>query len=341
MPDWKVEDSNKQPSRSTVGVEWAPAYRLRNPDRTNAKGSQMRTKSGLLIAITLVSSLALSGCAPKQTIEPKTANFLAGKFVTTAKGTYLEGFTPGKADIGFTLEAIAQLSQAPSIDLTKAEKWALSKTDQVLNPNGTINVGLAAKWLYVSELVNFDNKSLRDLITAKLVQYWKPGYDLPGSQNTFDTAWSVLALKAVGKDADAKNAAASLGISRRADNGWGTDLSSSTTSSSTDATAIALMAFTAVGLSEPAFTAKAWLHANLVTDHFEAWGDVDVNGTAYATMALHAAGEDVSKLQAWLKKQVVKDGGLKTPWSAGKGDTFATAQGYLPLIGLDYVGLEK
>jgi hypothetical protein len=151
----------------------------------------------------------------------------------------------------------------------------------------------------------------------------------------------VLALKAVGEDTAAHDAAFSLSLSRRADNGWGTDFSASTTASSADATAIALMAFTTTNLSEPAFTAKAWLQANLITDHYEAWGDVDVNGTAYATMALHAAGEDVSKLQAWLKKQVTKDGGLKTPWSAGKGDTFATAQAYLPLIGLDYVGLIK
>ena len=301
----------------------------------------MRTKSGLLIAITLVTSLALSGCAAKETIEPKTANFLAGKFVTTTTGTYLEGFTPGKPDVGFTLEAIAQLSQAPSIDLAKAEKWALDNTDQIVNDKGNLNIGLAAKWLYVSELVNYDNKSLRDSVTAKLVKYWTPTYDPTYSRNTFDTAWSVLALKAVGKDAAAKDAAVSLGISRRADNGWGTDTSAATTSSSADATAIALMAFTAANLSEPAFTAKAWLQANLQTDHYEAWGDVDVNGTAYAAMALHAAGEDVSKLQAWLKSRVTKDGGLKTPWSNGKGDTFATAQGYLPLIGEDYVGLTK
>lgn len=301
----------------------------------------MRTKSGLLIAITLVSSLALSGCAAKETIEPKTANFLAGKFVTTEKGTYLEGFTPGKADVGFTLEAIAQLSQAPTIDLTKAEKWALATTDQIEDEKGNLNLGIAAKWLYVSYLVKYDNKPLRTKVVAALKAYWKPSRDLLTVTNTFDAAWESLALKAVGENDAAKRAALALGVNRRTDNGWGTDLSASTTSSSTDATAIALMAFIANDVQEPAATAKAWLHANLIKDHFEAWGDVDVNGTAYATMALHAAGEDVTKLQAWLKKQVVKDGGLKTPWSAGKGDTFATAQGYLPLIGLDYVGLEK
>ncbi len=301
----------------------------------------MRTKSGLLIAITLVGSLALSGCAAKQTIEPKTANFLAGKFTTQADGTYLEGFTPGKADLGFTLEAIAQLSQAPTIDLTKAEKWALATTDHIEDEKGNLKLGIAAKWLYVSYVVNYDNKPLREKVAKALADYWKPGFDPNVSINTFDTAWAALALQVSGHSPEARSAAASLSMSRRSDNGWGSDLSSSTTASSTDATAIALMAFVATDATKAADVAKAWLHANLHTDHYEAWGDVDVNGTAYATMALHSAGEDVTKLQAWLKKQVVKDGGLKTPWSSGKGDTFATAQGYLPLIGLDYVGLEK
>jgi hypothetical protein len=301
----------------------------------------MRTKSGLLIAIALVTSLALSGCAPKETVEPATANFLAGKFVTTDAGTYLEGFTPGKADPGFTLEAIAQLSEAPSIDLSAAKKWALETSDAVLNEDGSYNLGLAAKWLFVSKLVEFDNTKLRDEVTEKLTALWTTSADPSVVANTFDAAWQTLALKAVGKDVEAASAAESLFFSRRSDNGWGADTTSATTASSTDATAIALMAFIATSNQEAADVAKAWLQANMVADHYEAWGDVDVNGTAYATMALQAAGEDVTKLQAWLKSKVVEDGGLETPWSGGKGDTFATAQAYLPLIGLNYVDLAK
>jgi len=301
----------------------------------------MRTKSGLLIAIALVTSLALSGCAPKETVEPATANFLAGKFVTTDAGTYLEGFTPGKPDVGFTLEAIAQLSEAPSIDLSTAKKWALETTDVVMNEDGSYNLGLAAKWLYVSKLVKYDKPKLRDEVTKKLTDYWKPSYDPSVVANTFDAAWQALALAAVGKNVEAARAASSLSFSRRSDNGWGADTTSATTASSTDATAIALLAFIATDNQPAVEVAKAWLQANMVTDHFEAWGDVDVNGTAYATMALQAAGEDVTKLKAWLKSKVAKDGGLETPWSAGKGDTFATAQAYLPLIGLNYVDLAK
>lgn len=303
----------------------------------------MRTKSGLLIAIITSASLALSGCTTqKVTIEPATASFLAGKFVTSAEGSYLEGFTPGKPDVGFTLEAIAQLSESgDDIDVNKAESWALSNTDSITDDSGKLILGLAAKWLYVSEVVEFDNKDARGTVIDELAAYWSETPEAGRDGNTFDLAWQALALQAVGKTAEAKRAAESLSSIRRADNGWGTDLSETTTSSSTDATAIALMAFIATESSDAAEVAKAWLKANIKVDHFEAWGDVDVNGTAYAAMALDAAGEDVSALQAWLKSRVTEDGGLETPWSAGAGDVFATAQGYLPLIGLNYVELSK
>ena len=299
----------------------------------------MRTKSGLLLAIITTAALALTGCSAKVTLEPETAKFLASKFVADG---YIEGFTPGKADPGFTLEAIAQLSECgDDIDLAAAEKWALATTKEIKDDKGNLIRGLAAKWLYVSTLVNYDNKPLREEVGKQLAAGWKPSYDPEVIFNTFDTAWEVLALQAAGYSSQAANAAASLSMSRLADNGWGSDLSSNPTTSSTDATAIALMAFEATGKEEAASVAKAWLKANIKGDHYEAWGDVDVNGTAYATMALHSAGEDVSKLKAWLLAQRASDGGLKTPWSNGKGDTFATAQGYLALIDLDYVGLIK
>lgn len=295
----------------------------------------MRTKSGLLIAIITTASLALSGCAATVQ-QPETVSFLTGKLVD---GAYVDGFTPGSPDVGFTLEAIAQLSEAPGTDLSKAEQWALTDTSKIEDANGDLILGLAAKWLYVSDLVGYSNQSVRDEVTNQLATYWASEPADGELTNTFDIAWEALALEAVGKQDEAKRAAEALSKIRRADNGWGTDLSANTTSSSTDATAIAMMAFVATGIDEARDVAKAWLQANMVQDHFEAWGDVDVNGTAYATMALHAAGEDVTKLQAWLAAQLAKDGGLKTPWSAGAGDTFATIQGYLPLIGLDYVGI--
>jgi len=107
---------------------------------------------------------------------------------------------------------------------------------------------------------------------------------------------------------------------------------------------MALMAFAATNKSNSATAKKAitWLSKTaLVKDHFEAWGDVDVNGTAYAVMGLAASGQKTASLQAWLASRLALTGGLTTPWSEGKADTYATAQGYIALLGSSYVALNK
>ncbi|MFM6966166.1 MAG: hypothetical protein ACKOWI_02155, partial [Rhodoluna sp.] len=74
-------------------------------------------------------------------------------------------------------------------------------------------------------------------------------------------------------------------------------------------------------------------------NHWESFGDVDVNGTAYAAMGLKAAGANVASIQTWLKSRVASTGGLITPWSNGRGDVFATAQGVVALLGSSYLNL--
>ena len=136
----------------------------------------------------------------------------------------------------------------------------------------------------------------------------------------------------------------------RADGGFGSDLSADTTSSSADATGIALMAFASnqgKGTSAQksakeaaASSALAWLAKNTVKgNHFEAWGDVDVNGTEYAAMGLKSQSKDISAYQKWLAARIAKDGGVVTPWSNKTGDTFATIQGLLVLDGRSYSDL--
>jgi hypothetical protein len=138
----------------------------------------------------------------------------------------------------------------------------------------------------------------------------------------------------------------------RADGGFGSDLSADTTSSTADATGIALMAFAAnqgkgtasQKSAKETATASAlgWLTANTVKgNHFEAWGDVDVNGTEYAAMGLKSEAKDISAFQKWLASRIAKDGGLATPWSNKAGDTFATIQGLLVLDGRSYSDLAK
>jgi hypothetical protein len=56
-------------------------------------------------------------------------------------------------------------------------------------------------------------------------------------------------------------------------------------------------------------------------------------------MGLNAVGAGNKAIQTWLKSRLAPSGGLTTPWSNGAGDAFATAQGYVPLIGLSYLDL--
>ena len=300
----------------------------------------MRTKSGLLSAIAIVASIVLATPAQAAPIKhPEVVSFLTGKFVTGGGGAYLEGFTPGSPSVGFTIEAIAQLSQAGNTNLTAVKKWALSSNARVKT-----NPGLAAKWLYTSALVKYPNASARAVIENSLVaKYKKLPLISKLDNNTFNIAWEVLALTITKHPLQAKNAALALARLKRADGGYGSDLSANTTSSSADATGIALMAFEAVGQKTLAKSAITWLTRNIKTaNHWEAWGDVDVNGTAYAIMGLQSAGVNVTAARLWLGRQInATDGGVTSAWSSGAGDVFATVQSYLPIIGTDYVKIGK
>jgi len=270
--------------------------------------------------IALLSALALllSGCSQGAAPYQKTATFLHTQFV---EGKYLDGFTKGKPDLGFTLEAIVQLSHA-NVNLDAAKVWAFDQTP-------TSN-GLAGKFLFAAHTVGLSNSETTKALAA-LSSAWITSSPTTPDTDVFSIAWQVLGLASCKHSSEAKNAASVLANLRLADGGWG----------GTDATSIALMAFEATADEANANLAVSWLEKHEVKDHFEAYGDVDVNGTEYAIMALHSAGEDVSKLQGWLRKQVAVDGGIQTSWSKGRGDTFATAQGYLALIGQDYVALTK
>jgi hypothetical protein len=128
------------------------------------------------------------------------------------------------------------------------------------------------------------------------------------------------------------------------------DQTGDTLASSADATGIALQALAlakrTATKSQAAIQQKSIVAASLYLrttqvagNHWDAWGDADVNGTAYAAMGLKAAGANITAIQAWLKTRIAPSGGLTTPWSNGVGDVFATAQGYAPLIGLSYLNL--
>ena len=148
----------------------------------------------------------------------------------------------------------------------------------------------------------------------------------------------------------AAKVSATLTSLAREDGGFGFDNSEFTTASSTDATAMAIMALELTKDLDPEIADKkqssidaalAYLDANLVDgNHFVAFDAVDINGTALALMAFLAArGELNEGVHTYLVEQIQLDGGIGSPWVENVGDRFATAQGYLALEGKSYLSL--
>jgi hypothetical protein len=136
----------------------------------------------------------------------------------------------------------------------------------------------------------------------------------------------------------------------RPDGGFGFDDSEFTTASSTDATAMAVMALELTksldssnvsGNQSAIEAALAYLDSTMVDGtHFVAFDAVDVNGTALALMAYESAtGLLNESVHNFLVGLIQTDGGIGSPWVENAGDRFATAQGYLALEGKSYLSL--
>lgn len=288
-----------------------------------------------------------------------TIKFLSDKFVG---GKALDGFTPGQTDYGFTLEAMLQrkaggqklTDQLTAIKATLADTTSLTKSvvsNYVYNAQKQIKPGMAGKFLFTSAALGVPNAPLRNGVIADLKKTISSNGAIDSVLgNSFDYSWVILGLATNNQTKLANQVAVKLAALERPDGGFGMDQTGDTLKSSADATGIALQALalakksatkTQLSVEQKAILAAcAYLRTTQVTgDHWEAWGDVDVNGTAYAAMGLKAAGANISTIQAWLKSKVAPSGGLMTPWSNGSGDVFATAQGYVPLIGQSYLTL--
>jgi hypothetical protein len=214
-----------------------------------------------------------------------------------------------------------------------------------------IKPGLAGKFLFVSAALGVPNAPLRNGILADLKKVvGSNGLIASSNGNTFDYAWAILGLATNQQTKLANVVAQKLVALQRQDGGFGTDQTGDVNSSSADATGIAIQSLVYAKRSASSAQAKveqkslvsasAYLRTTQVGgDHWESFGDVDVNGTAYAAMGLKAAGANITSVQAWLKSRVAPGGGLATPWSNGVGDVFATAQGVTPLLGFSYLNL--
>jgi hypothetical protein len=306
--------------------------------------------SSAAVTVVVLAVLLVLNLGGTQSKHLATAEFLKSQFVL---GEYLEGFSPGVPEYGFSLEAVAQLSQTREVDSTAAISFLLESVPDFLYSaeTGEIIPGLAGKYLFASKVTGAANGAQTQTVIGSLSEVIQEDGTLsPTEASTFDYAWMTLGLYAQDQKDMASSVSAVLATLARQDGGFGFDNSEFTTNSSTDATAMAIMALALTKDLDTELVADKqraidfaleYLDANLVDgSHFVAFDAVDVNGTALALMAYIAArGELNESVQAFLVAQIQEDGGIGVPWVENAGDRFATAQGYLALEGKSYLSL--
>ena len=307
----------------------------------------LSSAAATVVVLVILLVLSLGGTQSKHLA---TAEFLKSQFVL---GEYLEGFSPGVPEYGFSLEAVAQLSQTREIDSTAAISFLLESEPDFLYSaeTGEIIPGLAGKYLFASKVTGAANGAQTQTVVGSLSEVIQEDGTLSLTEaSTFDYAWMTLGLYAQDQKDMARSVSAVLATLAREDGGFGFDNSEFTTTSSTDATAMAIMALALTKDLDAELTADkqraidfalGYLDANLVDgSHFVAFDAVDINGTALALMAYIAArGELNESVQAFLVEQIQEDGGIGSPWVENAGDRFATSQGYLALEGKSYLTL--
>ena len=305
--------------------------------------------SAVVTVVVLVTLLVLS-MGGTQSKYLATAEFLKSQFVL---GEYLEGFSPGVPEYGFSLEAVSQLSQTSEVDSSMAIKFLLESEPDFLYSaeTGEIIPGLAGKYLFASKVTGAANGAQTQMVIGSLSElFQEDGTLTESSASTFDYAWMTLGLYAQDQQEMAKTFSATLTTLAREDGGFGFDSSEFTTASTADATAMAIMALELTKDLDPALTADkqntidaglGYLDNSLVDgSHFVDLEVVNVNGTALALMAyLATRGELNESVHAYLVAQIQEDGGIGSPWVENAGDRFATAQGYLALEGKSYLSL--
>jgi hypothetical protein len=309
--------------------------------------------AGLLLGTSLGAAASSANAAANAPKLPATVAFLKQAFTGTDLKT--------RMNTGFALEAFSQLAGAGvkasalgteingfftrsnrAIGNQTSPGYLVDPTTLVLKP------GLAGKFLYASKVLKSNNFGLQFKVATLLgAQIDSNGSVAVSNGNAQDVAWVALGLTAFGNLALARRVDEALLKMQHSDGGFNYD--PTLTVGGTDVTAIAIQALEAVKPQNKAAAAKrnkavtaavAFLKATAVGgNHFEAYGDVDPNGTAYAVMGLKSAGISATPFVAWLQSHLQSDGGIEAPWAPGAGDRFVTAQGYLPLIGETYVSL--
>ena len=323
------------------------------------KHTRFKKSLNVTLAISVFAGTIFTNSSAQAAPLSNTDAFLRSAFTN---GQFIPGFTPGKPDFGFSLEALLQrhILGESNTSLQAATKYLLedtANTGTVSSPTGylfngsKLRLGLAGKWAFVSSVLKAKNSALRQQIISAALGKIDGSGDVAADAgaNTYDRAWLVLGLEANNRPRQAALLATNLANHQLSDGGFNDGFTLGTSSS--DGTGISLQALSAgrvsansqqrTIISRAIAKAVAYLSKTINEDHFDSYGDYDLNGTAYAAMGLDAAGASSSKIQSWLKSKLAADGGLQTPWSAGAGDIYATAQAPAAVLGESYSELLK
>ena len=331
--------------------------------------SRTRLASGFASALAIIAmttaslgtSLSAANAAPNPTptqvaAPTKTISFLDRAFTNNEIVLY------GSPEYGVTLEAMLArkaagyrlTQQLGAVKRILADRAVVSynKTGYLFTKDGTFRAGRAGLFLFTSVALGVPNRPLQLTVFNDLkASIAKDGSVALAQGNSVEYAWITLGLHAFNQDELANRVLRFAELKQNSDGGF----AGWSPVSSTDATGIMLQAQSklrtfggakvvaarklsigkAVGfLRKAAQGSDHWM-----SDNGDGSSSDDVNGTAYATMGLLAAGVDATRPIAWLKSQIADDGGIKSAWSGASGDVFATAQGLTPLLGKSYVQL--
>ena len=297
----------------------------------------------LVTAIISSIALVLSACSSEsygKDSHPATSKFVFEKF---NNGQFLDTFTPGEPEEGITLEAMAHLS-ALGYDKSKQEKaisWAKANTASF------DSIGLKAEYIFTAHSLGFAD----DATVRTAAEEVKSGIAEDGTVigNNFVYSWVIFALLAEEESELANRVALKLTTLAEISGGYKYTQGDTQSETATDVTSFAAMALNAsLGTgSESDESAKefaidkskAFVMGTMVDgNHWNAYGDVDVSGTAYGIMVLLSLGEDSKEAHDWLKSRInSEDGGVIAPWTDPSSDTFSTAQSLLALSSLSFI----
>lgn len=313
------------------------------------------------VAALLIAILSIANAIPANgaVAYPSTVSFLAKSFQS---GKAIEGSLAGTFEYSLTLDAMMQLKaggkslvqQLPAVNFMLADRtqpMGVLSSGYLFNKDAekSLDVALAGKFLFASEVVDVANNSIRYEVFRKLSARInsKTGEITGAVSGSVDYAWVALGLNSYQEHVLANVVVQKMLSLQNPDGGFAeVDPLISTPA----ATGLALQAinlrqdFGTVAQDKKRSDAEKKAVAYLLAtdfdnNHWDTLGEASVHATAHAAMGLRAAGKKINSYSSWLKTKIAPKGGIFTSGSSNVGDRYATSQAYTPLIGKSYLDL--